>query len=87
MLAFAGGVLSLCMCVLCVLCVCTGEEDFEMKACRDGHEDRQRQQVVLRALLLRVKEGKRFLCQQINNCGTGRGLSISDRLTQTKIKG
>lgn len=54
-LAFAGGVLSLCVCV--VFCVCTGEEQCEMKAHRDSHEDRQRQQVVLGALLLRMREG------------------------------
>lgn len=48
-----------------------------MKAPRDSEEARQKQQVVLRTLLLRVKEAERFSCQPINKCETGRGLSIS----------
>lgn len=81
MLAFAEGV-SVCVRV----CVCRGEGHLEMKAQRDSREARQRQQVVLGAPLCRVKEAERFSCQQINKCETGRGLSISDRLTQTEIK-
>lgn len=41
---------------MCVF-VCAGEEYFEMKAQRDSHKERQ--QVVLGALLLRVKEAER----------------------------
>lgn len=69
------------------VCVCRGEEYFEMKARRDSQEERQRQQVVLGALLLRLKEAERVSCQQINKCETGREPSISHCLTQTGDKG
>lgn len=47
------------MCVYVWVCVCRGEEYFEMKAQRDSQEERQGQQVVLGTLLLWVKEAFR----------------------------
>lgn len=54
------GIQSVYVCVYVCVCVCRGEEYLEMKAQRDSQEERQRQQVVLGALLLRVKEAERF---------------------------
>lgn len=65
------------------MCVCGVEKCSEMKTQRDIKERRQRQQVVLRALL---KEAHRFFCQQIDTCETGSGQSISGCRTRTDIK-